>query len=238
MQTQRKAILDSQAELDADSGPAKRRQSGIGARGQGIRVEGDEPFDPYRFQTFEVTPAFRQSILEAPLPLPDRFLEEVPQSQSGHRAGPDDVTLPQNRDVEFVAAAHVAAQAGVADTAGSAGSALDRQRKVHASKVGGVGRCRVGLVGVGFCPLVHKSCQTGEAGTTACRGRCSAAASRRSESQSTKAGPRPTGRSRCKPSGKCQCATGLERSLPQEAACRQEALVAGRIIRCAVQSLR
>lgn len=95
MQTQRKAILDSQAELDADSGPAKRRQSGIGARGQGIRVEGDEPFDPYRFQTFEVTPAFRQSILEAPLPLPDRFLEEVPQSQSGHRAGPDDVTLPQ-----------------------------------------------------------------------------------------------------------------------------------------------
>jgi hypothetical protein len=69
MQTQHKAIPDSQAELEADSGPRQRRQSGIGARGQGIRVEGDEPFDPYRFQTFEVTPAFRQSILEAPLPL-------------------------------------------------------------------------------------------------------------------------------------------------------------------------
>jgi hypothetical protein len=75
-----------------------RRQSGIGARGHGIRVQDDASFDPHRFQTFEVTPAFRQRILEAPLPLlevRDRLLQDGPTSYTRRRSGPNDVTQPE-----------------------------------------------------------------------------------------------------------------------------------------------
>lgn len=76
----------------------KRKNSGFTARGTGIRVQGNAPFDPYRFQTFEVTPAFRQRVLEAQLPLlepRDSFLELPPQSNQRVRAGANDTTLPE-----------------------------------------------------------------------------------------------------------------------------------------------
>ena len=97
MSRQRDPSIDSQAEFETDSTPRKRKYSGIATRGEGINVEGDEPFDPHRFQTFEVTPAFRQSILEAPLPLlelRDRLIEQVPPSHQQRHVGPDDITQP------------------------------------------------------------------------------------------------------------------------------------------------
>lgn len=100
MSRQRDPTFDSQTDSAADSAPRKRKDSGIGARGHGIKVEGDELFDPHRFQTFEVTPAFRQRILEAPLPLlelRDGFSDLAPQSQTQRRAGPNDTTQPELR---------------------------------------------------------------------------------------------------------------------------------------------
>jgi hypothetical protein len=85
--------------LDGEVKPASRARKipGIGSRGVGIKVHGDEPFDPYRFQDFEVTPAFRQRILEAPLPLlelRELIADQVPQSQERPRAGANDITQP------------------------------------------------------------------------------------------------------------------------------------------------
>lgn len=85
-------------ESSEPSGPRKRKNSGFATRGEGIRVQGDAPFDPYRFQTFEVTPAFRRRVLEAQLPLlepRDSFLELTPQGQQPVRAGANDTTLPE-----------------------------------------------------------------------------------------------------------------------------------------------
>ena len=98
MSQKRDPTFDEQTDSTADDAPRKRKHSGIGERGRGIKVADGESFDPYRFQTFEVTPAFRQRILEAPLPLlelRDRLLEQAPPSQTRHRAGPDDVTQPE-----------------------------------------------------------------------------------------------------------------------------------------------
>lgn len=96
------AEREQQENLDVESSPAarqrKRKNSGIVEHGEGIRVQGDAPFDPYRFQTFEVTPAFRQRVLEAQLPLlepRDSFLEFPPQSQQRNRLGANDTTLPE-----------------------------------------------------------------------------------------------------------------------------------------------
>jgi hypothetical protein len=100
MTQQQDPKLDGGADRAAEpsSGPRARRISGIvESRGKGIRVYGDEAFDPYRFQDFEVTPAFRQRILEASLPLfehPERSRDSVPPSQQRRRAGPNDITQP------------------------------------------------------------------------------------------------------------------------------------------------
>ncbi len=93
----RDSSMQTQPDGVASPAPRARRISGFGARGEGIKVHGDEPFDPHRFQDFEVTPAFRQRILEAPLPLLEfRHLlaDQVPQSQLRPRASANDVTQP------------------------------------------------------------------------------------------------------------------------------------------------
>ena len=81
-----------------DTKPASRQRliSGFASRSEGIKVHGNEEFDPHRFQTFEVTPAFRERILQAPLPLLELrdVPGESPQSQQRRRAGPNDITLP------------------------------------------------------------------------------------------------------------------------------------------------
>jgi len=101
MPAERESQHNSDADLLRPSEPRKRKDSGFAARGEGIRVEGDMPFDPYRFQTFEVTPAFRQRVLEAQLPLLEprnSFLELPPQSQKRRRAGANDTTMPEIAD--------------------------------------------------------------------------------------------------------------------------------------------
>ena len=98
MTAERETQADQNAEVAEQASPRKRKHSGFATRGEGIRVQGDLPFDPYRFQTFEITPAFRQRILEAPLPLlqpRDSFLELPPQSQQRAHSGANDVTLPE-----------------------------------------------------------------------------------------------------------------------------------------------
>jgi len=98
MTAERETQADPTAEVAEHPSPRKRKHSGIATRGEGIRVQGDLPFDPYRFQTFEITPAFRQRILEAPLPLlepRDSFLELPPQSHQHPHSGANDVTLPE-----------------------------------------------------------------------------------------------------------------------------------------------
>ena len=97
MKQRRESTTDKQLDLEAKPVSRARKIPGIGSRGVGIKVHGDEPFDPYRFQDFEVTPAFRQKILEAPLPLLElRHLtvDQAPQSQQRPRAGANDITQP------------------------------------------------------------------------------------------------------------------------------------------------
>jgi len=93
----RDSSMQTQPDGVASPAPRARRISGFGARGEGIKVHGDEPFDPHRFQDFEVTPAFRQRILEAPLPLlelRDLLADQVPPSHQRARAGANDITEP------------------------------------------------------------------------------------------------------------------------------------------------
>lgn len=93
----RDSRMQTQPDRKASPAPRERKISGFGARGEGIKVHGDEPFDPHRFQDFEVTPAFRQRILEAPLPLlelRDLLADQVPQSQQRPRASANDITQP------------------------------------------------------------------------------------------------------------------------------------------------
>ena len=101
MPAQRKPQHNPDADLSRPSEPRKRKDSGFAARGEGIRVQGDMPFDPYRFQTFEVTPAFRQRVLEAQLPLLEprnSFLELPPESHQRRHAGANDTTIPDIAD--------------------------------------------------------------------------------------------------------------------------------------------
>jgi len=96
MSRHRDPTANDETELPASAARRKRSHSGIGARGEGIKVEGDQAFDPHRFQTFEVTPAFRQRILEAPLPLlevRDQLMRQAGPVQQ-RRARPDDTTQP------------------------------------------------------------------------------------------------------------------------------------------------
>lgn len=63
---------------------------------EGIKVHGDDAYSPYRFQDFEVTPKFRQQVLEAPLPLLDlRDLNLDPSTGPRPRAGANDITQPE-----------------------------------------------------------------------------------------------------------------------------------------------
>jgi hypothetical protein len=73
-----------------------QRNAVIEPSGEGIRVCGGHAFDPYRFQEFYFSPAFREKMMKASLPLLD--LRELHGDQSGQglarRVGPNDVTQP------------------------------------------------------------------------------------------------------------------------------------------------
>jgi hypothetical protein len=73
-----------------------QRISVIEPKGEGIKVCDGHAFDPHRFQEFDFTPAFREKMMRAPLPLLDlRQLHEDKAAQNrSHRAGPNDVTQP------------------------------------------------------------------------------------------------------------------------------------------------
>ena len=92
-----KSESESTAIAEPGSAPRKRKISGFESCGEGIKVHGDDAYDPYRFQDFEVTPEFRQQVLEAPLPLLDlRYLNnEVPANAARPRASANDVTQPE-----------------------------------------------------------------------------------------------------------------------------------------------
>ncbi len=73
-----------------------QRISVIDPIGEGIKVCDGDTFDPYRFQEFDFSPAFREKMMRAPLPLLD--LRELHDDRAAHerlrRAGPNDVTQP------------------------------------------------------------------------------------------------------------------------------------------------
>ena len=75
-----------------------QRVSVIELSGEGIKVCGGHAFDPYRFQEFYFSPAFREKMMRAPLPLLD--LRQLHEDQGSHeltrRIGPNDVTQPAN----------------------------------------------------------------------------------------------------------------------------------------------
>lgn len=75
-----------------------QRNSVVELSGEGIRVCDGHAFDPYRFQEFYFSPAFREKMMRASLPLLD--LRQLHDDQTGHgiarRVGPNDVTQPAN----------------------------------------------------------------------------------------------------------------------------------------------
>ena len=75
-----------------------QRISVIELTGEGIKVCGGHAFDPYRFQEFYFSPAFREKMMRASLPLLD--LRELHDDQTGRgvarRVGQNDVTQPAN----------------------------------------------------------------------------------------------------------------------------------------------
>jgi len=92
--------LDTQ-ENTPDASLADRsaqRNSVIELSGEGIRVCDGQAFEPYRFQEFYFSPAFREKMMRASLPLLD--LRQLHQDQTGHRlarrVGQNDITQPAN----------------------------------------------------------------------------------------------------------------------------------------------
>lgn len=73
-----------------------QRISVIEPKGEGIKVCDGHAFDPYRFQEFDFSPAFREKMMRAHLPLLD--LRQLHDDRSGsdqiRHAGPNDVTQP------------------------------------------------------------------------------------------------------------------------------------------------
>ncbi len=107
MTQQRDPKMMAKAERDTKPAYGTRKIASVGKRGAGIAVHRDEPFDPNRFQDFEVTPAFRERILKAPLPLlelRDIVADQAPLSQQPRRAGADDTTTPDIRNPDLGAA--------------------------------------------------------------------------------------------------------------------------------------
>ncbi len=77
-----------------------RRISVIESINQGIKVRDGDAFDPHRFQEFDFTPAFRDKIMRASLPLLDlrQLLEDQPGHDNWRHAGPNDITRPANNN--------------------------------------------------------------------------------------------------------------------------------------------
>jgi hypothetical protein len=73
-----------------------QRISVIDPIGEGIKVCDGDTFDPYRFQEFDFSPAFREKMMRAPLPLLDlrQLHDDKAAQQRQRRAGPNDVTQP------------------------------------------------------------------------------------------------------------------------------------------------
>lgn len=92
--------LDTQEITPAapNSDRGAQRTSVVELTGEGIKVCDGHAFDPYRFQEFSFSPAFREKMMRAPLPLLD--LRELHEDHTGHglarRVGPNDVTQPAN----------------------------------------------------------------------------------------------------------------------------------------------
>ena len=70
----------------------------LSGEGEGIKVCDGHAFDPYRFQEFHFSPAFREKMMRASLPLLD--LRQLHDDQTGRglarRVGQNDVTQPDN----------------------------------------------------------------------------------------------------------------------------------------------
>ena len=70
----------------------------LSGEGEGIKVCDGHAFDPYRFQEFYFSPAFREKMMRASLPLLD--LRQLHDDQTGRglarRVGQNDVTQPAN----------------------------------------------------------------------------------------------------------------------------------------------
>ena len=64
--------------------------------GEGIRVCDGHAFDPHRFQEFDFSPAFRERMMRAPLPLLDlrQLHDDKLAQQSALHAGANDLTQP------------------------------------------------------------------------------------------------------------------------------------------------
>lgn len=77
-----------------------QRASVIEPVGQGIKVRNGQSFDPYRFQEFEFSPAFREKMMRAPLPLLD--VRQLQDANSERPVRPDDTTQPAGDAVAAV----------------------------------------------------------------------------------------------------------------------------------------
>jgi len=75
-----------------------QRKPVIELSGEGIKVCDGHAFEPYRFQEFSFSPAFREKMMRASLPLLD--LRQLHEDQTGRgvarRVGQNDVTQPAN----------------------------------------------------------------------------------------------------------------------------------------------
>jgi hypothetical protein len=73
-----------------------QRISVVELSGEGIKVCDGHAFEPYRFQEFYFSPAFREKMMRASLPLLD--LRQLHEDQTGYglarRVGQNDVTQP------------------------------------------------------------------------------------------------------------------------------------------------
>ena len=85
------------------SGEPERRISVIESLGHGIKVRDGDSFDPHRFQEFDFTPAFRDKIMRAPLPLLDlrELVVSEPAHDTGRHASANDVTQPAGGSPHF-----------------------------------------------------------------------------------------------------------------------------------------
>lgn len=69
-----------------------QRASIIEPVGQGIKVRNGQSFDPYRFQEFDFSPAFREKMMRAPLPLLD--VRQLQDANSERAVRADATTQP------------------------------------------------------------------------------------------------------------------------------------------------